>query len=243
MRAPALLIAGLLLVAAATLSPVRAQVTLDLHALDQGGNKPAQPKSPPAATRSRQRHHAPPPKQAAQPSPESPTQAPAQSASPTAAPTPPPPSIPAAPPAALSLPTIVVPAPTGKSAPPPVPVSTSAGGAVTPTSNGVRVTFTPDRADLNPASVASIKTYIDGVPKSDDTTYNVVGYAAGPQSDPSTPRRLSLSRALAVRGVLMEEGVRSEHIYVRALGPAKAGGPSDRVDVTALGINNAEPPK
>ena len=239
MRVPALSIAGLLLVAAATSLPVRAQVTLDLHALDQGGNKPVQPKSPPASTRSRQQHHAPP-KQAAQPS----TESARLPASPTGAPAPPPPSIPSAPPAALSLPTIVVPAPTGKpTPPPPVPVSTSAGGGVTPTSNGVRVTFTPDRADLSPASVASIKTYIEGVPKSGDTTYNVVGYAAGPPSDPSTPRRLSLSRALAVRGVLMDEGVRSEHIYVRALGTAKPGGPSDRVDVTALGTNNAEPAK
>ena len=54
----------------------------------------------------------------------------------------------------------------------------------------------------------------------DSTSFNVVAYAAGTPDDPSTARRLSLSRALAVRSALMADGVGSARIYVRALGAA-----------------------
>ena len=47
----------------------------------------------------------------------------------------------------------------------------------------------------------------------------------------SDARRLSLKRALAIRQVLIEDGVPSERIDVRAMGGADDGGPSDRVDV------------
>ncbi|MBV9756580.1 MAG: hypothetical protein JO047_05955, partial [Alphaproteobacteria bacterium] len=50
--------------------------------------------------------------------------------------------------------------------------------------------------------------------------------------DPSTPRRLSLSRALTARQVLLDRGMGSTHIYVRALGANAGDGPPDRVDVT-----------
>ena len=60
---------------------------------------------------------------------------------------------------------------------------------------------------------------------------DVVATAAGSADDPSTPRRLSLSRALAVRAVLINEGIPSTRIYPRALGPNIGDGPPDRVDV------------
>jgi len=53
-------------------------------------------------------------------------------------------------------------------------------------------------------------------------------------SSPSRARRLSLSRALAVRSYLIENGMRSTRIDVRALGIARDGGPPDRVDVILL---------
>ncbi len=243
MRSPALLLTCSLVL----IGPARAQVTLDLHALDQGqGAKQGQPatpnahKAPPAATRRTQR---PPPHKVGEQQPQLSPGASAPLGSATA-PVGPPPSLPTTPPATLALPTIVVPPPTGKPLPPPTPpVSDAAGGSVAPTSDGVQVLFTPERADLSPESVASLKSYVDGVARIPSTTFNVVAYAAGPPEDPSTPRRLSLSRALAVRSVLMAEGVASERIYVRALGTSRPSGPPDRVDVTALGTNGAEPPK
>jgi outer membrane protein OmpA-like peptidoglycan-associated protein len=51
----------------------------------------------------------------------------------------------------------------------------------------------------------------------------------------SGARRLSLSRALAVRAYLLEKGVRSTRIDVRALGQAGDGGPAERVDIVLIG--------
>ena len=72
---------------------------------------------------------------------------------------------------------------------------------------------------------------------SDGTSFNVVAYAAGTPGDPSTARRLSLSRALVVRGALISSGISSSHIYVRALGASEGGQTPDRVDVAVLGAN------
>ena len=47
----------------------------------------------------------------------------------------------------------------------------------------------------------------------------------------SDARRLSLKRALAIRQVLIDDGVPAERIDVRAMGGADDGGPTDRVDV------------
>jgi len=108
-----------------------------------------------------------------------------------------------------------------------------------PIPNGLRVTFGKDRADLNLAAVAAIRE-IAAQAKGRPGALDVTAYAAGSPDDPSTPRRLSLSRALAVRAVLLHEGIESPRIYVRALGasppagpqPGPEAGPPDRVDVT-----------
>jgi len=57
---------------------------------------------------------------------------------------------------------------------------------------------------------------------------------AGGGGDASKARRLSLSRALAVRTYLIEQGIGSTRIDVRALGNAAEGGPPDRVDLLML---------
>jgi hypothetical protein len=93
----------------------------------------------------------------------------------------------------------------------------------------VRVTFGAGRSDLNPQTDAALKGLAHDAPQG---TFNVMAYAAGPADDPSTARRLSLSRALAVRSVLIFEGIPSVRIYVRALGSNAGDGPIDRVDVT-----------
>lgn len=54
----------------------------------------------------------------------------------------------------------------------------------------------------------------------------------GPRGDKSSDsRRLSLKRALVVRELLIEDGVPSEKIDVRAMGGVDDGGVADRVDV------------
>lgn len=62
----------------------------------------------------------------------------------------------------------------------------------------------------------------------------VKAYAGQAGDLAGSARRLSLKRALAVRSHLIENGVRSTRIDVRALGVAHDGGPPDRVDVEVV---------
>jgi len=63
----------------------------------------------------------------------------------------------------------------------------------------------------------------------------LLAYAEGSADTASQARRLSLSRALAVRAYLIDLGVRSTRMDVRALGPKTDDGPADRVDVVVVG--------
>ena len=72
-------------------------------------------------------------------------------------------------------------------------------------------------------------------PPSDATTFNVLAYAPGKPDDPSTARRVSLSRAMAVRSALIADGVPSARIFVRAMGAQAGDGPPDRVDLSVTG--------
>jgi outer membrane protein OmpA-like peptidoglycan-associated protein len=140
--------------------------------------------------------------------------------------------VPTAPPAAPVLPPPIV-VPTRPPPPtPPAPVAPDAPGAATTSAEGLRVTFGQDRTDLNPESDAAITALAHAAP-TPDATFTLTAFASG-GDDPSTPRRLSLSRALAVRSALMQAGIASVRIYVKALGassPAIAEGPPDRVDI------------
>lgn len=65
----------------------------------------------------------------------------------------------------------------------------------------------------------------------------MLAYAPGKPDDPSTARRISLSRAMAVRSALVADGVPSARIFVRALGEQYGDGPPDRVDLSVTGAN------
>ena len=66
------------------------------------------------------------------------------------------------------------------------------------------------------------------------TRLQLKAYAEATGNDTSKARRLSLSRALAVRSFLIENGLRSTRIDVRALGIARDGGAPDRVDIVTM---------
>ena len=59
----------------------------------------------------------------------------------------------------------------------------------------------------------------------------LMAYAEGSEDTASEARRLSLSRALAVRTYLIDQGIRSTRMDVRALGATADQGPLDRVDI------------
>ena len=66
------------------------------------------------------------------------------------------------------------------------------------------------------------------------TRMQLVAYAGGSKLSSSKARRLSLSRALAIRTYLISKGVRGTRIDVRALGNKTKSGPPNRVDIRML---------
>ena len=148
---------------------------------------------------------------------------------------------PAPPPAAVLPPVVEVPH-VAPPPPPPVPILPDAQGDATPVPGGVRITFDASKADLNPATNDALRKIAGEVKADPAIDLNVLAYAAGNADDPSTPRRLSLSRALAARAVLISEGIVSTRIYVRALGATASDGPPDRVDVIRAGTPVQAPP-
>ena len=90
--------------------------------------------------------------------------------------------------------------------------------------------------DLTPADEAAIRDLARALPAPAAESVNVIAYAAGKPDDASTARRVSLSRGIAVRSVLLASGVPSAQIYVRAMGATAAGDPPDRVELTVARI-------
>lgn len=62
----------------------------------------------------------------------------------------------------------------------------------------------------------------------------VRSYAARTDGLESSARRISLSRALAVRSYLLEKGISPTRIDVRALGENTADQPVDRIDISFI---------
>ena len=154
----------------------------------------------------------------------------------------PPPTVPVAPPEIAAIPPAVA-VPVARPPPPTSPpVAADAPGEPSPIPGGLRVTFGPDRADLNGATLQALRDFARTMKGNEQETVNVVATAAGTADDPSTPRRLSLSRALAARSVLINEGIASTRIYVRALGTNGPEGPADRVDLIASGVASGAAP-
>ena len=96
------------------------------------------------------------------------------------------------------------------------------------------ILFAKDAADPAAGALGSIK-FLAGELNSAMTTPNArvelqaFGGAKGDKG--SDARRLSLKRALAIRQVLIDDGVSADRIDVRAMGGADDTGPADRVDV------------
>ncbi|MCQ8279038.1 hypothetical protein NFI95_11325 [Acetobacteraceae bacterium KSS8] len=139
-------------------------------------------------------------------------------------------TIPAAPPAApvFAAPVVNVPL-HPPPPPPPVPVVPNAVGAATPLPDGVRITFGANASDLNPATMQALHDFAAKLKADPQARAILDAAAAGSPDDPSTPRRLALSRGLVARAVLINDGIASTRIYVRMDPNASAG--TDRVDL------------
>ena len=184
--------------------------------------RPAPPPSPPEREPPRAAMASPPP-----PSPAIDAPAPRPAAPPpVAAASPPPPARPAAPPSTTMA----------SVAPPP---ATTPSGLSSPQVSMVpgvlsRVLFTPGSADLNDSGRRELSQLASKLGKDGESRIQLLAYADGSPENESQARRLSLSRALAVRSYLIEQGIRSTRVNVQALGIRSTGGPADRVDAMAV---------
>jgi len=132
------------------------------------------------------------------------------------------------------------PAPTATAAaetppPPPVPTqsasrpSTSAGSK-----EETRILFDAGSANLNDAAKSELDALATQLKSDTAIRVQLQAYAAGTDETAPDARRLSLSRALKVRSHLIDQGVRSTRMDVRALGVKAEGGPADRVDAVVV---------
>ncbi|AQS85706.1 MAG: OmpA family protein [Acetobacter aceti] len=165
------------------------------------------------------------------------TTGPAPGAPSVARPSKPPPAatIPAAPPPAPVLTPVIIPVELHPFPIPPDPQpSKDAKGDVLPISGGLRVTFGADSAQLNQETKNGILAFANMLKEHPDVRALVDITASGVPNDLSRPRRMSLSRGLTIRAVLMNAGIPSTRIYIRVIGlPDKTGieTPADRADI------------
>jgi outer membrane protein OmpA-like peptidoglycan-associated protein len=97
------------------------------------------------------------------------------------------------------------------------------------------IPFTADSSDLTDANKQAVAGIVAKMASSADARLKLSAYASGTPETISQTRRLSLSRALAVRSYLIEQGVKSTRIDVLALGnQAEGGGSADRVDLAVV---------
>lgn len=181
------------------------------------------------------------------------TAAPAPSAAAVSAPTPLAPAAATAvtpAPAILAAPAIATPKPspaalTVMNTPPAIAPEPALPPAVTPAAapaalsamhgRAARVLFAAGASDVPDAAKGALKTIAQRLAANGEARLQLMAYAAGGADEANQARRLSLSRALAVRTYLMEQGVRSSRMDVRALGNHLDGSdPPDRVDIMML---------
>lgn len=199
---------------------------------------PPPPPAPPV-TASAPKPVAPAPKPAASAPPPPPVAVPEPAK--TVAPEPKPAQTAAAKPASVSVPP---PPPVSKppeaipsAAPPPTPekqtASLTSGGPVEP-GLVAKVVFADEASKLPDSAKKVLSDLVQRIGETSELRVQLLAYAGGEALSSSKARRLSLSRALSVRSFLIESGMRSTRIDVRALGNKTEEEPLNRVDVNVV---------
>ncbi len=94
-----------------------------------------------------------------------------------------------------------------------------------------RLGFTRGSSNLEPGPKVALGKAISEAKLSESSRVQIKAYASAEGTSESPARRLSLTRALAVRAAFISAGVNSSRIEVRALGSNSGDAPPDRVDV------------
>ncbi|MBN9498023.1 MAG: OmpA family protein [Alphaproteobacteria bacterium] len=156
----------------------------------------------------------PPPAAVATPAPPPPAPVAAPAPAPVAAPAPAP-----APPVTAAQAPAAAPAQTAA-----VPAARATGGAL------ATIAFAAGSPELNDQGKAALGPVIETLKSDSAARLQIQAFASGGDDQGGQARRLSLSRALAVRGQLIEQGIAATRMDVRALGRTNDG-PPDRVDI------------
>jgi outer membrane protein OmpA-like peptidoglycan-associated protein len=122
------------------------------------------------------------------------------------------------------------PPPTVLAAVPSAPPPPMAAAAPLRKGDSLTIPFAMDSSRLSENSQSDLERMAHRMERDETLSLQLLAYAAGDEANASKARRLSLSRALEVRKYLMEMGVRSTRIEVRALGNKVEDGAPDRVD-------------
>lgn len=144
---------------------------------------------------------------------------------------------PAAPPPAAPAPKAQPKQQLAKANPPPASTAPAQAAAEPPTPGLTKrsvILFAPQAADPAQSALGAIKFLagdLNAAMTSASARVQIQAFGGNRGDKGSDARRLSLKRALAIRQVLIDDGVPAERIDVRAMGGADDSGPADRVDV------------
>ena len=97
--------------------------------------------------------------------------------------------------------------------------------------NKLRILFGEESSNLPDEAASELQKLAEKMNGDRRLRLVLYGFAGGAPDTPSKARRLSLFRALAVRTQLMNYGVPSTRMQLRALGNRVEEGPPDRVDI------------
>jgi outer membrane protein OmpA-like peptidoglycan-associated protein len=101
-----------------------------------------------------------------------------------------------------------------------------------PIGETLRITFAKADTSLPEGAAERLDGFASRLAATEVGRIQISAYADDPNGREA--RRLSLARAEAVRSRLIEKGIRSTRINLRALGDAPGDGPSDRADVVIV---------
>ena len=113
------------------------------------------------------------------------------------------------------------------------PVAAPIAPAV-PAHGDLTLDFNAGSSDLGLDTQKKLDNVIRQMIDNENTRLQLRAYAKAVDETKSTARRLSLSRALAVRSYLMDQGVSPARVDVRALGAETDHTPLDRVDIVFI---------
>ena len=106
--------------------------------------------------------------------------------------------------------------------------------ALPPDGGVVQVLFQPESVELSGDATGQLEALTAVLKADEGLRVQLLAYAVSADGSNSAARRLSLSRALAVRAYLIEQGIRTARFIVRAQGADSGGGPADRVDIVLV---------